>query len=237
MNALSALSQHLEIGEARILGAELVVGRPVSLAINAVAAERREVIRPLLEDCCATYPLEFVGEALSAMSEMGQAASTRMDLVWSGPSPDGVMGRRTWTLAQDHISRAKEYVYAATYSAGRGSPFLEELKSASDRGISVTCVVDPHHLRDSADIVRQKLPHATLLALVKRADQPVPRMHSKFLVVDGLYTFITSANFSVVAATQSLETGVLIRSDVVAGQMKEHVDTLRSSGELVVWRG
>ena len=237
MSVLSALSAHLEVGEARILGAELTLGRPVGMAIAAIAVERRELIRPLLEECCARYPIDFLGHALSAMSEMGQAASTRMDLVWSGPSPDGVMGRRTWTLAQDHISRAKEYIYAATYSAGRGSPFLEELKSASDRGISVTCVVDPHHLKDSADIVRQKLPHATLLALAKHAGQQPPRMHSKFLVVDGLYTFITSANFSVVAATESLETGILVRSDVLAAQMKEHVDTLRSSGELVVWRG
>jgi phosphatidylserine/phosphatidylglycerophosphate/cardiolipin synthase-like enzyme len=60
-------------------------------------------------------------------------------------------------------------------------------------------------------------------------------MHSKFLVIDGRITFITSANFSKAGADRNLETGVLIRGEQIASQIKDHIDNLRSSGELVVW--
>lgn len=235
MSILSKLSAMLEIDEATRLGAELMIGKPIGMAIASITESNRNSVRTLLEECVDSYPLHFVGDALMAMGIMGKSAATNMDLVWSGPTPDGAMGRRTWPLAQDQISRAKEFIYAATYSAGAGSPYLQQLKDAIGRGISVTCLVDPHHLLENAIAVREVLQGATLLAMVKDENLGFPYMHSKFLVIDGRITFITSANFSKAGADRNLETGILIRGEQIAGQIKNHVNNLCSSGDLVIW--
>ena len=237
MNAILELAGLLEVSEAKLLGAELVAGKPLTLALNSIKEEQKEQVRPLLESCLGDLKPSVLGEMLLAMSTMGQAASSKIELVWSGPMPPGAMGRRTWPVAEDLITRAQEYIYAATFSAGANSPYILELKTAIQRGIKVVCLVDPHHLPEPAQAIRKELRGATLLALVKQPGPFTPTMHSKFLVVDGVHAFLTSANFSVAAADANLETGVWVRNPFIAHQIKEHVDHLREAGDLVVWNG
>jgi len=235
MSHLLKLAETLDVGEAGLLGRELSAGKPISMAMNAVNQERRQSVRDIIEQILKTADPVSVGEILLAMSAMGKNASTKMELVWSGPMPNGAMGRRTWAVAEDLISRAKEFIYAATYSAGENSPYVQELKTAVKRGIKVVCLVDPHNLPKPANEIRKQLPGAKLLAFAGKDGTDYPYMHSKFLVVDGSHAFLTSANFSVAAADSNLETGIWIRNSFVAQQIKEHVDQLCEAGILTLW--
>ncbi len=232
MTSLSELARILEPREAKILGAELRAGKSLGMAISAVSQERRATIRPLLEILCSTMEPTMVGDALSAISISAERATTQIDVVWSGPTPEGFMGRRTWAVAEDLISRAKEFIYAATYSAGKDSPYIKALKNAIARGIRVVCLVDPHALPEIAQMIRQELKGAEILGIASSPDGRHPLMHAKFLVIDGAHTFITSANFSVAAADISLETGLWVRNEFVSVQIKDHVDHLWEIGIL-----
>ena len=232
MTSLSELARILEPREAKILGAELRAGKTLGMAISTVSQERRATIRPLLEILCTTIKPTVIGDALSAISISAERATTQIDVVWSGPTPEGFMGRRTWAVAEDLISRAKEFIYAATYSAGRDSPYVKALKNAIARGIRVVCLVDPHALPEIAQMIKRELEEAELLSIAPSPDGKHPLMHAKFLVIDGAYTFITSANFSIAAADSSLETGLWVRNEFVSAQIKDHVDHLSEIGIL-----
>lgn len=233
MNSLSELAKILEPREAKILGAELRAGKSLGMAVSTISQERRLIIRPVLETLCTIIPPTVLGDALSAMSLSAERATTHIDVVWSGPTPEGFMGRRTWAVAEDLISRAKEFIYAATYSAGKGSPYIKGLKNAIARGIRVVCLVDPHALPEIAQMIRRELVGAELLAIAPASDGRHPLMHAKFLVIDGTHTFLTSANFSIAAADSSLETGLWVRNEFVSAQIKDHVDHLSEIGILV----
>jgi phosphatidylserine/phosphatidylglycerophosphate/cardiolipin synthase-like enzyme len=58
-------------------------------------------------------------------------------------------------------------------------------------------------------------------------------MHAKYIVVDGNYTFLTSANFSNIAVDKSLEVGLLVSNSFIAGQFKRRIDDLLQEGFLV----
>lgn len=234
MTSLSELAIILEPREAKSLGAELRAGKSLGMATSTLAQDRRSVIRPLLEVLCTTIDPIEVGDALTAISIAAERATTQIDVVWSGPTPEGFMGRRTWAVAEDLTSRAKEFIYAATYSAGKDSPYIKGLKNAIARGIRVVCLVDPHALPDIAQMIRRELKGAEILAISPSANGKNPLMHAKFLVVDGIHTFITSANFSVAAAELSLETGLWVRNEFVSTQIKNHVDHLYETGILKI---
>lgn len=232
MTTLSELAWALEPREAKSLGAELRAGKSLGMAISTLTQERRAIVRPILEAVCSNMQPVEVGDALSAVAIAAERATTQIDVVWSGPTPEGFMGRRTWAVAEDLTSRAKEFIYAATYSAGRESPYIKGLKDAIARGIRVVCLVDPHALPEIARMIVKELNGAEILSLAAFPNVKSPLMHAKFLVVDGSHTFITSANFSVAAADASLETGIWIRNEFVSMQIKNHVDNLREMGAL-----
>ena len=48
------------------------------------------------------------------------------------------------------------------------SPALVALRGALDRGIEVTCLLDIHHRKDSAEIVKGELKGARFLGLAKK---------------------------------------------------------------------
>lgn len=233
MNLFAQVFQYLEPREIKTLGAQLKTGKAIGMSITALPQEKRAQARLLLEQMNVAMPQAMIADMLIACSNAIHDSATQIDVVWSGPLPSEFMGRTTWAVAEDLISRSKEFIYAATYSAGRESPYIKNLKKALARGIRVVCLVDPNKLPDKAKLVKSELQGAELLALPSKLGNVTPYMHSKFLVVDGFHTFLTSANFSLAAAESSLETGLWVRNAAIAIQMKDHIDNLRESGELI----
>ena len=166
------------------------------------------------------------------MASAAKQATSEMEVVWSGPLPNDAMGRTTWAVLSEVVQNAHEYIYAATYSAGHNAPAIQALRSAIERGIQVTCMVDVHHRPEAIEILKAELLGARLLGLVKPGNEFAPMMHAKFIVVDGHSTFLTSANFSNIAVDKSLEVGLLelrlhfkTNLGVQSTQLKLAVDT------------
>lgn len=233
MNIFENVLKALEPREIKTLGSELSLGKSVGMAIAALPQEKRAYIRQMITELAKEMPFTLIGNALIAFAEALHNSATQIDVVWSGPTPSDFMGRTTWVVAEDLISKAREFIYSATYSAGKESPYIQNLKKALSRGIRVVCLVDPNKLPEVASMVKNELKGAEILALPVRPGIDTPLMHSKFLVIDGFHTFLTSANFSLKAAKSSMETGLWVRNAGLSIQIKDHIDNLRDSGELI----
>ena len=231
---LVTLGERLEPGEGERLSAALGVGRPWPDVLKELKAERRALLRPLLDQSRTLLGGngQLLGAVLGAMAAAGRREHQRLDLVWSGPTPDWSEGRSTRALAAELIGDADIRVLAATYPASKHSPYVKALKGAVARGLDVTVLVDPVYLAQGAEVLAQALPSARRLQIAP-VDAGAVRMHAKFVVVDDSRTLITSANFSEAAADRNLELGVVIEDLALARSLSEHVEGLISRGKLI----
>jgi phosphatidylserine/phosphatidylglycerophosphate/cardiolipin synthase-like enzyme len=235
MNKYQRIAELITASEAERLAAGFAIGQPVSHLINIVNNELRKDIRPFLEEMREKLSDQDSCDFFSALSFMGKKYISEIDIVWSGPNSAGAEGRTTWGVASELVNSAVEEVYAATYSASNQSPYLKSMVKALDRGVLITCLVDPQRQSDSANVIKKLLPGARLLRMKKFEKDDWSSMHSKFVVVDYKKILITSANFSKVAADTSLETGILLNNSSIALQMKKHIDQLLENGILEIW--
>ena len=231
-SGLEALATRLTPTEMDLLGAALRAGQPLSMAVSGVHSRKVSEIKQLVTDLVATIDKKTLGLALLAMSRAAKHATSEIEVVWSGPMPNDALGRTTWAVLDEVVQSAHEYIYAATYSAGQGAPAITALRGAINRGVRVTCLVDMHDRPEALAILRNELPGARLLGLVKPQNQFAPLMHAKFIAVDGHSTFLTSANFSNLAVDRSLEVGLLVQNSFVAHQFKRRVEDLLDQGFL-----
>lgn len=229
-----SIAQILSPLQLEIVGHGLKSGQPMSKVISALPEDKRDDTRNLIDTIKNSINIEIIGITLEAMSAAARRATSEIEVVWSGPTPNAAMGRTTWGVLNEVVESARAFIYAATYSAGVNSPALVALKSALFRGIEITCLLDIHHRGDdSAKIVMAELKGARFLALTKKDQQSAAMMHAKYIVVDGISTFLTSANFSNIAVDKSLEVGLLVNNVFIASQFKKRVDDLLQEGFLV----
>jgi phosphatidylserine/phosphatidylglycerophosphate/cardiolipin synthase-like enzyme len=218
--------------ELNLVGTSLKAGQPTAMAMAGVSGSRAVAVRNHIDDLLQVLDRKILGTVLLAMASAAKQATSEMEVVWSGPLPNDAMGRTTWAVISEVVQDAHEYIYAATYSAGHNAPAIQALRSAIDRGIQVTCMVDVHHRPEAIEILKAELFGARLLGLVKPGNEFAPMMHAKFIVVDGHSTFLTSANFSNIAVDKSLEVGLLVHNSFVAHQFKRRIEDLLDDGLL-----
>jgi phosphatidylserine/phosphatidylglycerophosphate/cardiolipin synthase-like enzyme len=216
--------------EMDLLGTSLKAGQPLAMALAGVHPRKARKTRTVVDQLLQSMDKKTVGVALLAMSNAAKTATSEIEVVWSGPTPHGALGRTTWAVLDEVVQNAHEYIYAATYSAGHGAPAIKALRGALNRGLAVTCLVDVHNRPEAVAILKSELPGARLLGLSAQDNQNSPLMHAKFIVVDGHSTFLSSANFSNLAVEKSLEVGLLVQNSFVADQFKRRVEELLSSG-------
>jgi len=228
-----SIAQILSPVQLELVGRGLKTGQPLSMVVSFLPKDKQIQIRNLLNEIANSVDKKIIGIALEAMSFAALRATSEIEVVWSGPTPHAAMGRTTWGVLNEVVESAREFIYAATYSAGVNSPALVALKSALGRGIEITCLLDIHHRGDdSAKIVMSELEGARFLALTKNDQQSAAMMHAKYIVVDGISTFLTSANFSNIAVDKSLEVGLLVNNAFIASQFKRRIDDLLQEGLL-----
>lgn len=223
---LEALAISLTPVEMELLGNALKSDQPVAMAMSVVQAGRSQTTRTIVDELVNYLDKKIIGVALIAMSRAAKHATSEIEVVWSGPAPKEALGRTTWAVLGEIVEDSHEYIYAATYSAGSGAPAIKALRSAIDRGVAVTCMVDAHDRPEAVEILRKELKGARLLGIIKEGKNVTPKMHAKFIVVDGHSTFLTSANFSNLAVDKSLEVGLLVRNSFVAHQFKRRIEDL-----------
>lgn len=227
---LEELATSLTPVEMELLGNALKSDQPIAMAMSTIHATKAAVTRLIVDHLVNHLDKKTIGIALIAMSRAAKHATSEIEVVWSGPAPKEALGRTTWAVLGEVVQDSHEYIYAATYSAGSGAPAIKALRSAIDRGVTVTCMVDVHERPEAVAILRKELKGARLLGIIKDSDKAPPLMHAKFIVVDGHSTFLTSANFSNLAVDRSMEVGLLVRNSFVAHQFKRRIEDLFDDG-------
>lgn len=232
---IARLGALLSADEARSIAASLrQVRLPHVAAKRAYPIHRSEVQSLLKAMLDQDMDVPIITAVLDGIAVVPQVE--RPVPVWTSPSVPGTTGHTT-LAALDMINNATAFVFAATYSAGRGSPHLQALRNALDRGVAVTVVVDAKVRADHAAIIANTLEGASLWALADPDDGEWAIQHSKLIAVDDTSVLITSANFSAAAAKRSLECGLLSTDPIVATSVREHLQNLHKHGVLVDFNG
>jgi len=231
VTAISELGTLLSADEASRVAAELRQRKLAHLAAKRAYPEHRSAVRDLLQDLIGSQ-----GDVLRAAAVLDGIAAVprveRPDLVWTSPQVAGAEGRTT-LAALDLINNAQKSVYAATYSAGKGSPHLVALANACLRGVSVTVVVDTRKMSEHAAVIREALPDARMWTLAEPDNGAWAIQHAKVIAVDDRTSLISSANFSEAAALRSLECGVYSTEPTVSRGVREQLERLREAKVLV----
>jgi phosphatidylserine/phosphatidylglycerophosphate/cardiolipin synthase-like enzyme len=229
---VARLGQLLAPAEAGAIAAALRQQRLPHLAAQRAFPINRTEVKALLAALVKT-----AGNAeLAAAVLDGIAAVPRRpgpEPVWTAPNVPGLGGRTTLAVA-DLINRATVTVYAATYSAGAGSDYVQALAHAIDRGVAVTVIVDRGMQEKNGGVLPKALAGARVWAYAPEAvGEYVPLQHAKLVVVDRTAALVTSANFSNAAAKLNLECGLLSHDADVAESLVQQMETLYGHGALV----
>lgn len=231
-SGLDNLARLLSPKELELLGTAFRAGQPTAMAVAVVRQDKNIETRTIIDQILLSIDKKVIGDVLGAMATAAEMATSEIEVVWSGPIPNDAMGRTTWGVLSEVVQSAREFIYAATYSAAHNAPAIVALRGAIDRGIEVTCMLDIHNRPEATEIMKTELRGARFLGIASGAGRFEPMMHAKFIVVDGHSTFLTSANFSNIAVDKSLEVGLLVQNSFVAHQFKRRIDDLLTDGLL-----
>ena len=239
MGAAGDLGAFLTPDEARRTAAGFAVGAGLlHNAVKAVEVGRRtralELLSKLLQELGDVSSVRAVLEALGGIEQ-----AARPDLVWTSPSVPGAEGHTTLAVSE-LINEAEHHVYAATFTATKGSNYMVALQHALTKGVKVTLILDRARQQDYASKwnwhVRDVLPDARIWCLEVPDVNVYAVQHAKVVMVDDRAALVTSANFSEAAAERNLECGVLMRDAGIAKSIRTQLLALRDHGHLVDYK-
>ncbi len=229
---LAALVGLLTPSELRRVAASLEATGRARRAAREVAPDRATAVGPALAAVASSFGNPT---ALAAtLRVIADAAEDRPEppvVIWSGPQLQGDSVRTTEAIVR-LIDDAEESILASTYSGSSGAPFVRALRRAAQRKVTITLVVDVVQRMETARVLARAVPRATVYGYHHRVGDQPGLQHSKVLVIDGRFTFVTSANLSVAAVERHLETGVLLDDPVVASRVSRRVVDLVASEHL-----
>jgi phosphatidylserine/phosphatidylglycerophosphate/cardiolipin synthase-like enzyme len=167
------------------------------------------------------------------------AGEVSVETVWSGPASHHVPVRATASVLADLVREARHELLLMTYSARPHSPLTEELRAAVGRSVAVSVVVET--LQGAGSALAGDEPYQAFTGIsgielwhwpTDRRAEPGAKMHAKLAVADRRVLLITSANLTQSGVSKNIEAGLLIRGGSAPQRAAEHVDALRTSGDL-----
>ena len=203
----------------------------------------------------AGMPPAHIAEVLLAVSaerKLREAASDRVELVWTGPETSGSQSRETSVLVRELFAAATRTVLISSYTVYLGKEVFETLAARMDeigdlRVLLFLNVPPPHGTEFDPDTVardhfreflkknwpakRQPELYYDRRALAKKGDERGV-IHAKCVVIDGHTALVTSANFTEAAHTRNIEAGVLVRDPAFATSLEQQFTSLVSAGVL-----
>lgn len=230
--ALTQLARMLSPTQATNIAGSLEIDGRLDMAVASLPDASHPAVRLLGEALKDTGDARLLAAVLRGYAAVASNAAEPPRAVWSGPSFDGDSDHTTAAVAH-LIDEAAEDVFASTFSATVGSPFVEALWRAIARGVSVTLVLDQSdNMKPTVAKLKTKLVGAKFFAYASQGEGYAVQ-HSKVILVDSAIAFVTSANFSEAAAHRNLEAGLLVRNSDLASKMRQRFASLRTTGHLV----
>lgn len=182
---------------------------------------------------------------LRALAEERHDASQQLELVWTGPIPDGIALRRTDQALLEIIERASSELLIASFAVYRVREVVDALIAAAERGVRITLVFESP--TESADGIafdgaralgRRVIEHTRLLIWPRErrprgARDQVGSLHVKCAIADAVELFVSSANLTEHALRLNMELGILVRGGDLPGKASELFHELERRGDLV----
>lgn len=161
------------------------------------------------------------------------AGQQSTELVWTGPTTSFVSARRTEQALLQVINAAEQTLFITSFVAYDVSTIVKALNAASDRGVSISMILELSQDHggtitfDAIGKMRTLIPTARLYAWRDKAEPFTDgRVHAKVAVADGKISFITSANLTGYAMEKNMEAGVLISGGQLPRLLDDHLRSL-----------
>ena len=171
--------------------------------------------------------------------------TSEMQLVWSGPLPEGIPIRDTEQVILDLIENATQSLFISSFAVYKAKKVLKKLSEAIERGIEVSILLETpesSHFKIKVDplqiLPKMILDHANILIWpfqkrIKNEKHEGGSLHAKFVIQDDFRLFISSANLTESAFERNIELGVLICDKAVIRKLKDHLKNLINNDVLV----
>lgn len=160
--------------------------------------------------------------------------ASRVTPVWTGPST-GTATRLTSAAVVDLIGRATAHILLVGYAVHNEPTVTQAMQDATNRGVSVTLVVE--RSLDNPSFTGGNRPFPSLDAIRLHwpnfARPAGASLHAKLLVIDDTEALVGSANVTGAALGKNLECGLLVRGGSAARKLRDHVEALLREGALV----
>ena len=208
------LGEFLSAEEARRLIGALADGDTTAQALKEIHPGRRDAVRRLFNE--ANLGADRPHETRDILAAVAGAHSVKRAItpVWTMPGAQATTGRLT-SEVQRIIDDARLCVVCSSFNFTPRSAMWSALKAASERpGVTVTVYLDA--TAGGSSVVAAHLPNATVYRTITLPGGKTLVSHAKFVIVDHMVTFLTSANFSYAAENTNIELGLLVIDPTLA---------------------
>ena len=159
-----------------------------------------------------------------------------VELVWTGPVPDGTVLRRTDQVLLDLVRSARHEIYLVTFAAYKIPVLNEAMLAAAQRGVEINLIFESQETGKTAFAAikavggeLEALSNIYTWPLDKRPKDAAGRhgsLHAKCAVSDGTDLLISSANLTEYALNMNMELGILGRGGSLPGRVVRHLQQL-----------
>ncbi|WP_433784627.1 DISARM system phospholipase D-like protein DrmC [Actinomycetospora sp. CA-101289] len=223
----------------RLLEELTVATREGPAAITRLrSATGSQPVRAVCSSIQAALPnrshVELAG-VLDGLRRARARGTSRIDVVWSGPSSGVTVHRLTSATVADLINEARREVVLVSYAMHSEPSVGTALEAASARSVDITLLAEraaDNPRFDGGAPAFSGIP-ATRLAWPGACREDGAALHAKVLVIDEQTVLIGSANLTQYAMHRNLECGVVIRDRAVGRTVVAHLVGLRGRGVLV----
>jgi phosphatidylserine/phosphatidylglycerophosphate/cardiolipin synthase-like enzyme len=250
--ALSGLTTALEMSRLHLPAQPATVARYVS---SQQVEQTTHVLNALHHQGMTAEHIALMLRLLVTERRSAQTQRNQVELVWTGLETPGMESRDTQVVVQEMFNRAEQSVLISTYAIDqdqKAQSLFDGLAQKMDRSpqLNVQMFLNIQRrygdqteeiklLQTFAHRFRQHIWHGKRLPKLfydprSLSSQPGSKacLHAKCVIVDDLYLFITSANFTEAAHQRNLEAGVLLMDAIAARAMKRQFTGLLQSGRL-----
>lgn len=159
-----------------------------------------------------------------------------MELVWTGPTPDGTVLRRTDQVLLDLIRTAHNSLYIVTFAAYKIPDLKVAMLAAAQRGVEISLIFESLDSGKTAfaamEAVGEELKALSKIYVwppTKRPKNAAGRqgsLHAKCAVADERSLLISSANLTEYALAFNMELGLLVRGGELPRRVADHLRRL-----------
>jgi phosphatidylserine/phosphatidylglycerophosphate/cardiolipin synthase-like enzyme len=149
-----------------------------------------------------------------------QESTTKVEICWTGPSPEGNLRLTEQVMEQLIINAKKEIIivgYSTTIYAGR---VLTRLEERSEDGVDITLILDETKDKNKfMDWVSTLKGPISVFSFPHKSKEDYTKLHAKCVLVDGLSGILGSANLTSGGMRGNIEIGAYLADEVLIGEL------------------